>query len=231
MSDILKSIKEDIRYHEALQSCISCGICTSVCPAAEFYPYSPRNLMLIVQSNDEQKIEELIKSDYIWYCGQCMSCKTRCPRNNVPGTMINVLRKVSQEQGLFVESRMGRQQLIVKRGVGENILNYGYCIHPEAVKPSIHPEQGPVWEWVFENRSEVYDRVGGNLDKEGSGTLRKIDEKTMEELHSIFEVTGGKEFYDKLENFAKQKAKEHGIELGDDNVDEFVNLKKRGLFD
>lgn len=231
MSDVLKSIKEDVRYGEALQSCISCGVCTSVCPAAEFYQYSPRNLMLIVQSNDEQKIEDLLKSDYIWYCGQCMSCKTRCPRNNVPGTMINVLRKVSQEQGLFVESRMGRQQLLVKRGVGENILNYGYCIHPDVVKPNVHPEQGPVWEWVFDNRKEVYDRMGGNLDKDGSGTLRKIDEKTMEELHSIFEVTGGKEFYNKLENFAKQKAKNHGIELGCDNVDEFVNLKKKGLFD
>lgn len=231
MSDILKSIKEDIRYHEALQSCISCGVCTSVCPAAEFYPYSPRNLMLIVQSNDEQKIEELLKSDYIWYCGQCMSCKTRCPRNNVPGTMVNVLRKVSQEKGLFVESRMGRQQLIVKRGVGENILKYGYCIHPEAVKPNIHPEQGPVWEWVYEYRNEVFDRLGGNLDKKGSGTLRKIDEKTMSEIHSIFEVTGGKEFYDKLENFSKQKANENGIELCDDNIDEFINLKKRGIYE
>lgn len=227
MSNLIEKIKADVRYEEALHSCISCGVCTSVCPAAEFYPYSPRNLMLIVQSEDEQKVEELLKSDYIWYCGQCMSCKTRCPRNNIPGTLVNVLRKVSQEEGLFVESRMGRQQLIVKRGVGENILKYGYCIHPEVVDPQTHPEQGPAWEWIWQNRYEVYERLGGNLDGKGAGTLRKIDNSTMLELHRIFEITGGKEFYDKLEKYAKQKAKQYGIDLKDDNIDEFIDLKNK----
>lgn len=221
---LVEKLKEDPRYHEALKACISCGVCTSVCPAAEFYPYSPRQLMLLVQTDDEQKIEELLKSDFIWYCGQCMSCKTRCPRNNIPGTMINVLRKVSQITGLFVESRMGRQQLIIKRGVGENILKYGYCIHPEVVNPETHPEQGPIWEWVWENRKEVYERLNANLDKSGEGTLRKISEETMNELHKIFEITGAKEFFEKIEFYSKQKAKQHNIDLRDDNVDEFVNL-------
>ena len=97
-------LKQDIRYDESLNACMNCGICTSVCPAAEFSDYDPRILLNIVQTGDDAELEKLLKSDFIWLCGQCMSCKTRCPRNNVPGLMINVLRRYSQELGYFTES-------------------------------------------------------------------------------------------------------------------------------
>ena len=103
-------IKQDIRYKEALNACMNCGMCTAVCPAAEFSDYDPRILLNLVQSEDDETLEKLMKSDYICLCGQCMSCKTRCPRGNVPGLMINVLRRYSQELGYFTESRRGRQQ-------------------------------------------------------------------------------------------------------------------------
>ena len=68
-------LKQDLRYREAVNACMNCGMCTSVCPAAEFSDYDPRILMNIIQNEDDEQIEELLKSDYIWLCGQCMSCK------------------------------------------------------------------------------------------------------------------------------------------------------------
>jgi heterodisulfide reductase subunit C len=221
MNKVIESITSDVRYREGLKSCMNCGVCTAICPAAEFYDYDPRMLITIVQSNDEKEIEELLKSDFIWYCGQCMSCKTRCPRGNCPGLIINVLRKVSQEFGYFTQSRMGRQQYAVKRTVGENILRYGYCVHPEALKPELHPEQGPVWEWIFNHRTEVYRRLKGNLNKSGPGTLRKISPETMNELHSIFEVTGGMKFYKLIEDYSKKKVKDMGFEQDDKNMNRY----------
>ena len=159
---LIDSLKKDIHYIESLNSCMNCGVCTAICPSAEFYNYDPRIIADTVQRQDEESIEGLLKSDTIWYCGECMSCKTRCPRCNTPGGIIMALRRLSQEKGWFTESEKGRQQFALKRILGNNILNYGYCVTPDIVKPEMHPEQGPVWEWIYEHRDEVYERTHSN---------------------------------------------------------------------
>jgi heterodisulfide reductase subunit C len=123
------------------------------------------------------------------------------------------LRKLSQEMGFFTDSEKGRQQLSLKRTVGDNVLKYGYCIHPSEVKPKTHPEQGPVWEWIYENREMVYDRVGGNLDKPGPGPVRAIDADTLKELDAIFEVTGNNAFFENIEKCSELKATEMGLQF------------------
>ena len=194
MGNLIDLIKQDIRYKDALKACMNCGICTAICPAAEFYDYDPRRICDIIQRGDEESVEKLLRSDTIWECGQCLSCKTRCPRGNVPGMVITILRKVSQDVGYFKDSRLGRQQSRLANGVGRNILDIGYCVHPDRVNPDEHPEQGPIWEWYIQNISEVSPRFGANYHGEGAGALRSIDKETMTELRAIFEVTGGSEF-------------------------------------
>ena len=204
-------LKEDVRLAEGLQACMNCGICTAICPAAEYYEYDPRSIAITVHSGNEEKIAALLKSDTIWYCGQCMSCKTRCPRNNCPGLIINVLRKLSQETGAFTESRMGRQQYLIMKTIGANILKFGYCVHPTVLKPETHPEQGPVWKWVFENKHDVYDSVGANLDVDGPGAMRKIAETDLSELLKIFKVSNGIKLYETIEHFSQIKAVKMGL--------------------
>ena len=191
-------IKQDIRYEEALKACMNCGMCTAVCPAAEFYDYDPRRICDTVQRGDENAIEKLLRSDTIWYCGQCMSCKPRCPRSNAPGEIINVLRKVSQELGYFKDSEMGRQQVELMNGIEQNILDIGYCVHPDRVDPDKHIEQGPVWRWFIDNIEDIAPKLGANYHGEGSGALRTIPHEDMEEVHKIFEVTGGFDLRDKV---------------------------------
>jgi heterodisulfide reductase subunit C1 len=221
MSNLFDRLREDIRFEEGLKACMNCGVCTAICPAAEFYNYDPRLIVNIVQSGDEDQLRELLKSDTIWYCGQCMSCKTRCPRGNVPGFIIMALRKVSQEEGYFTESEKGRQQFAIKRTVGENILKYGYCIVPREVNPRLHPEQGPVWEWIYENTRDIINRLGGNYEGAGSGVLRKIHVETLKEIDRIFEITGGHKLYDKIEIYSKNKAKQMDLEFGKGTDNEY----------
>src|SRR5574344_1441986 len=95
MGKLYDLLKQDFRFQEGLRSCINCGTCTAICPAAEFYKYDPRSIVDIVQSKDEEAIEALLKSDTIWYCGECMSCVTRCPRKNAPGLVVMALRTLS----------------------------------------------------------------------------------------------------------------------------------------
>ncbi|MCK9616726.1 MAG: 4Fe-4S dicluster domain-containing protein [Lentimicrobiaceae bacterium] len=222
MGVLYDKLAKDVRFREGINSCINCGTCTAICAAAEFYNYDPRIIADTVQSRDESKIEALLKSETIWYCGECMSCKTRCPRGNAPGLIIMALRSLSQEEGYFVESEKGRQQLALKRTVGEWILKYGYCLYAENILPEMHPEQGPVWEWESKHLPEIFERLGGNYKGDGPGILRKIPQETLDELKSIFDVTGGTVRYEKIENFSKEKAKELGLQFDEGIDNEYV---------
>jgi len=152
----------------------------------------------MVQRGDDESIENLLKSDVIWYCGQCMSCKTRCPRGNIPAEVISVLRKISQEMGYFMESEKGRQQVELMERIGGNILEIGYCVHPDRMPYEKHPEQGPVWAWYLKNISKVAPKVGANYHGTGPGALRNIPDDVLGEIRRIFEVTGGMELKHKV---------------------------------
>jgi len=215
MGELYDRLAADVRFVEGLKACIHCGTCTAICPAAEFYNYQPRQIVEVLQSRDDARIEELLKSETIWYCGECMSCVTRCPRGNAPGLLITVLRAASQDLGYFVESEKGRQQLAIKRTVGEWILKYGYCLFPAEIRPEMHPEQGPVWEWEVEHIDAVMNRLGANYKKTGPGILRKIPPEDLEEIGRIFDETGAAERFRKIEEHSRRKAEEMGMTLGE----------------
>lgn len=221
MGKLYEKLLADVRFEEGLNACINCGTCTAICAAAEFYNYDPRAIVDLVQTRDEEKIEELLKSDVIWYCGECMSCKTRCPRGNAPGLVIMALRSLSQDMGYFTESEKGRQQLALKRTIGHWILETGYCIFLEGVGRDLHPEQGPVWDWKQKNWHQVYKRLGANYKGNGPGILRKIPDEALDELKKIFEVTGGLKRFDTIENCSKAKADEMGLQFDETNANEY----------
>lgn len=202
---------EDYRLKEGLNACINCGTCTAVCPAAEFYDYDPRRIVDIVQSKDDAEIEKLLKSETIWFCGECMSCVTRCPRKNAPGLVVMALRTLSIDTGYFMESKKGRQMYLLCKDLCGNVLNYGYCIYPRNFKYSEHKEAGPVWKWEESNMEEVYSRLQANLDGSGTGALRKIPQADLDELKRIFDLTGGTERMQKVKEAGEKRAKELGL--------------------
>ncbi len=222
MANYKEILKSDIRFVEGLNSCMSCGVCTAVCPAAQYYEYDPRHIAMIVQNGNDDEIEELLKSETIWYCGQCMSCRPRCPRINTAGYIIQALRTLSQKLGFFTHSEKGRQQLAIKRTIGENILKLGYCIVPESITPDNHVEQGLVWRWIYNNHNDFFPRFAKNYRKEGAGALRMIDSDTMGEVERIFEVTGAIDFYNNIEEYSDKVARVMGYNGADDDYMEYI---------
>ena len=216
MAQYFEMLMQDVRMKEGLSACMNCGVCTGVCPAAEFYSYDPRQIVDIIQSKDNAAIEELLKGETIWYCGECMSCRPRCPRGNTPAYIIQALRILSQKLGFFVESEKGRQQLALKRVIGHAILEKGYCIYPRLVAPAAHPEQGPAWQWIWDNHTDVYEKFSSNYLKPGPGAARAIDPETIKEINDIFEVTGGKAFFETIEAHSQRKAREMDYDDADD---------------
>ena len=206
MGKLFNELKQDILYQHGMNACLNCGVCTAVCPAAEFYDYSPREVMNICQSEADDLIEELLKSDKIWYCGQCFSCKTRCPRGNNTANVILALRRLSVRHGYFAESEKGRQQLFAKRVFGENMLKRGYTLLAENITPAHFLELGENWEYYYEHREEMREWWDVPMDLENSpGSHRVIPEKDMEELRAIYQATGAIELMDAVEKGMEKK--------------------------
>jgi heterodisulfide reductase subunit C len=224
IKDLYKKLEKDVRYIEGLKACFNCGICTAICPAAEVSDYDPRVVIDTVQTRDESELEKLLKSDAIWRCGECLSCKTRCPRGNTPCYIIQALRALSIETGLFIESKEGRKQLAIKRTVGEHILKYGYCVYIDEVDNDMYPEQGPVWEWLRSNKESMLERLGTSYKKEQSGTLRNISQESLNDLKKIFDETGGTQRFEKIEKYSSLKAKELNIDFKEGKDDYFNYL-------
>ena len=94
-----------------------------------------------------------------------------------------------------------------------NILNYGYCIHPETFSWEEHMESGPVWKWHMDHLEDSLARQGANYKGNGPGILRQIPQESLDEIKSIFDVTGGTERIETIERYSKAKAEEMGMSL------------------
>ncbi len=209
MTKLFEALQMDIRFQEGLRSCFNCGTCTAICPAAAVSNYDPRLILDIVQGRNPYELESLLKSETIWLCGECLSCKTRCPRGNTPGYVIQALRSLSIETGLFAESIQGRKQLELKRTIGEDILKYGYCVHIDEASNERFPEQGPIWAWLRQNRDIILERLGASYKKDGPGTLRKIPQESLDDLKRIFDETGATERFEQIEKQCALKSNEN----------------------
>jgi heterodisulfide reductase subunit C len=79
------------------EQCNQCGKCVSGCPAARYLELKPRRVVLMVQRG---RINDLIKSGYIWECTQCHQCMERCPRDVTPFDIIIWLQNMAIRTGL-----------------------------------------------------------------------------------------------------------------------------------
>ncbi|MBN2523423.1 MAG: 4Fe-4S dicluster domain-containing protein [Bacteroidales bacterium] len=208
MPTLYEQLEKDVRFKEGMKACMNCGVCTAICPAAEVSDYDPRMVVNLVQQRDEGELEKLLKSDTIWRCGECLSCKTRCPRGNVPCYIIQALRALSIETGFFTESEQGRKQLAIKRTVGDHILEYGYCVYIDEVDLETYPEQGPIWDWLRNHRESMMKRLGTSYKEDRAGTLRNTTKESLDDLKRIFDETGGTRRFEKIEKYSSEKAKE-----------------------
>jgi len=216
MPTLYEELEKDIRFREGLKACLNCGVCTAICPAAAVSDYDPRQVVNLVQERNESELENLLKGDLIWKCGECLSCKTRCPRGNVPCYIIQALRGLSIEKGFFIESEQGRKQLAIKRTVGDHILKYGYCVYIDEVDNETYPEQGPVWKWMRENRVSMLKRLGASYRENRSGALRNTNKESLKDLKKIFDETGGTARFEKIEKYSSEMAKKMNKEFSEE---------------
>ncbi len=212
-------VKNHLVARHAFNSCIACGVCTAGCPAAQYYEdYNPRVIVDVVLSGDEERLVELLKSEALWYCGQCGSCKPKCSRENNLMGLISSLRFLAQLKGYHLCSVRGRQQYAARHLWGGNLWNRACSLYFRNVVAENHPDFGPRYEKYHSEIEGQMVRLGASPDSPGQFGGRKVPPETLEELRSCVACGGTLALWNRLEESALEDAQKMGL-----SIDEYCN--------
>jgi len=207
-------LKNHLVARHAFNSCIGCGVCTAQCPAAQYYKdYNPRIIVDVVLSGDEERLVELLKSEILWYCGQCGSCKPKCSRENNLMGLISSLRFLAQLKGYHLCSIRGRQQYAARHLWGGNLWNRACSLYFRNVDAENHPDFGPRYAKYHSEIDQQMTRLGASPDATGQFGGRKVPPETLDELRSCVAWGGTLALWNQLEEEAFEDAQKMGVSI------------------
>ncbi|KZX15719.1 hypothetical protein MBCUT_13300 [Methanobrevibacter cuticularis] len=161
---ILKNIKasEDL----GLLKCVQCGMCTSVCPAAQHCDYNPRDMVEKVLENDES----IISDDKIWNCFYCYTCHSICPVGNSPCEVNQILRQIAIDRGI------ANEHVGAFASYGETFLEMGIGGMPKTFFMTLHED---IEGWL-DFKGEL-DQIREDL---GLGPI-KMPQESIDEVNKL----------------------------------------------
>ncbi|MHA1378405.1 MAG: 4Fe-4S dicluster domain-containing protein [Candidatus Helarchaeota archaeon] len=81
---------------ERLLACFNCGCCTGSCPIVPW----EMNMRKLIQKVILGFSDEVLGSQLIWFCSECMLCGERCPQDVKPYEVIIALRNLALQKGI-----------------------------------------------------------------------------------------------------------------------------------
>ena len=185
---IFEEFRADPRHQEFVLGCLNCGECTTGCPAARFYDFSPREMLQIAQNGDATTLWDAMQ-EKIWACCQCYTCNLRCRFGNVIAGIISVMRELSVVHGLESTRRVlapfGRSLTL--------LMTVGTQVASDMIQPDFFRDWGP-----FATGSDQAWQVGTDVMRRAipSDVLHttrsswEVSVQTSLELFRIYEETG-----------------------------------------
>ena len=174
-SKFAKEILDDFRVtaNTGLLRCIQCGMCSSSCPAAKFTDFSPRE---IINSIFQSKKEELLQNKSIWNCFSCYTCHMRCPRNNSPITIIQVLKQKAINAGYNLD------QIKPFLVYGESFVDFGMGALSNEFFSQLAQDWGEKWLEIRFKNDETREYLGL--------PSMFLPEESQEQIKKILELSG-----------------------------------------
>lgn len=166
---LAETVKKSLRTSDVIgiDRCMQCGACTSSCPATRFTDYNPRRIMKRVMENDMSVIED----ETIWNCFYCYTCHLRCPRNNSPTQVVQVLRQMAINKGI------GLDRLKVLFGYGDAFAEFGVSKIPDLYVGHMEDDLGIRWREFKDNLDSIRSELGLGpvaVRDSGRGEIRAI---------------------------------------------------------
>lgn len=76
--------------------CMQCGVCVVSCATRQRMDFTPRKLFMMIRAG---KKEEVMRSNTMWMCTSCYTCKARCPRGIPIVDVMHDLKSMAIKQG------------------------------------------------------------------------------------------------------------------------------------
>jgi heterodisulfide reductase subunit C len=104
---------------EDLRLCIQCGTCAGSCPNANKMDYTPREAIAMIRAG---MMEEVLRSNSMWFCVSCYLCTVRCPRGIHLTDIMYELKQLAIRHRL---TRKGGRTSTLARTFVENVNKNG----------------------------------------------------------------------------------------------------------
>jgi heterodisulfide reductase subunit C len=79
-----------------LNACLTCGACSSGCPASGLADMDPRKFLRLAALGMDEEIE---KTDWVWMCSMCTRCVYVCPMQiNIPQLVFNARKLTPRDE-------------------------------------------------------------------------------------------------------------------------------------
>ena len=95
-SIFLDKVKELLPEGGNLNLCLTCGACSSGCPATGIGGMDPRKFLRMAALGMD---EEILKSEWVWWCSMCQRCIYVCPMKiDIPQLVFNARAQRPREE-------------------------------------------------------------------------------------------------------------------------------------
>jgi heterodisulfide reductase subunit C2 len=78
-----------------INECYQCGKCSAGCPVSVEMDYPPSMILRLLQTNNKENSDKVLKSFSIWMCLSCENCYCRCPMSIDIPKLMDYLRQES----------------------------------------------------------------------------------------------------------------------------------------
>ena len=100
LSDLDTNFRNEISREpggENIKHCFSCGTCVAACPVRWINEkYNPRKIIRMALLGMR---EQVLESEFIWFCSACYTCHERCPQEVRITEVMNVLKNIASREG------------------------------------------------------------------------------------------------------------------------------------
>jgi heterodisulfide reductase subunit C2 len=185
---IYAEFRADPRHRKFVLGCLNCGECTTGCPAARFYDFSPREMLQIAETGDATTLWDAMQ-EKIWACCQCYTCNMRCRFGNDIAGIISVMRELSVIHG--VEST--RKTLAPFGRSLTLLMTVGTQVSSDMIQPDFFRDWGPFAtgsDVAWGVTSEVMRRAIPSDVLQTTRSSWEVSVQTSLELFRIYEETG-----------------------------------------
>ncbi len=185
---IFGEFRADPMHREFVLGSLNCGECTTGCPAARFYDFSPREMLQIAHVGDATTLWDALQ-EKIWACCQCYTCNMRCRFGNDIAGIISVMRELSVRHGVEATRKtlapFGRSLTL--------LMTVGTQVSSDMIQPDFFRDWGPFAtgsDQAWGVSSDVMRKAIPSDVLQSTRSSWEVSVQTSLELFRIYEETG-----------------------------------------